>query len=150
MKPERARPLPPRPQFLRRPRGPFGWLDARLLHDRWLQKMGTDGIATLALLALAADGRGASFYGRRRMAETIGLSIERLDRALERLVRLGLLDFRPWKRGQRDGVWQVLSVDDDARPGEADERSYAQGEPLGERQPEAIADVIKRLGIGQG
>ena len=32
----RAAPVPPRPDLVRRPRGAFGWLDAALLHDRWL------------------------------------------------------------------------------------------------------------------
>ncbi|RMG17324.1 MAG: hypothetical protein D6731_04330, partial [Planctomycetota bacterium] len=77
----RPRPRPPRPELLRRPTEPFGWLE----------RIGPDATAVLVLLALAADERDASFYGRVRMAQRLGLGSARLDDALERLLRLGLV-----------------------------------------------------------
>ena len=106
----RPRPRPPRPKLIRRPAAAFGWLDARLLHDGWLGRLGADATAVVLLLALAADRHGASFYGRERMAETLGLSRQEVDRALGRLLGLSLVAHRPWREGLPDGVWQLLPL----------------------------------------
>jgi hypothetical protein len=71
----RPRPRPPRPDLVRQPAGAFGWLDAHLLHEGWLARLGVDATAVLLLLALAADRHGASYFGRRRMADALGLSV---------------------------------------------------------------------------
>ncbi len=55
------------------------------------------------------------------MAERLGLGADRLDRALRGLTELGLVAFRPWRVGHRDGVWQLLPLAqriDHARGGE--------------------------------
>ncbi len=106
----REPPLPPRPQLLRRPPRSFGWLDDRLLREEWLSRLGPEPTALLVLLALAADRRGASFYGRDKMALALSMTRLQLDRSLERLLELGLLDHRPWSPGHPDGVWQLLPV----------------------------------------
>ena len=82
-----------------------------MLHDRWLARLEPDGVAVLLLLALAADRRGASFFSRFRMADALGIDVRRVDRALERLLKLELVDLRPWRTGMRDGVWQLLPVE---------------------------------------
>ncbi|MBL9087410.1 MAG: hypothetical protein JNM10_09725 [Planctomycetia bacterium] len=64
----------------------------------------------LTLLALAADRHGASCYGRVRMAQRLGMAVARVDLALERLKDLGLVDHRPWRHGDPDGVWQLTSL----------------------------------------
>lgn len=106
----RPRPVPPRPDLVRRPQGGFGWLDDALLHERWLTELGPDAIAVLVLLALAADGCGASFYGRERMVGLLGIDLGRVDNALDQLRKLELVAHRPWRKGTRDGVWQLLPV----------------------------------------
>jgi hypothetical protein len=95
---------------VRCPTGPFGWLDARLLKEQWLKRLGADATAVLALLALAADRHGSSFYTRSRMALELDLSGNAVDTALERLLRIGLVDYRPWRLGSQDGVWQLLPL----------------------------------------
>jgi len=107
---KRERPLPPRPQQIRKPTGSFGWLDARLLHDGWLERLGPARIAVLTLLALAADQTGSSFYRRDSMAVRLGLLRADLDEALERLLDLELIAHRPWSAGHFDGVWQLLPL----------------------------------------
>jgi DNA-binding transcriptional ArsR family regulator len=62
-------------------------------------------------LALAADRRGASFFSRTRMADALGIDVDRVDRALDRLRELRLVDLRPWRPGIRDGVWQILPLE---------------------------------------
>ena len=103
-------PIPPRPELLRSPRGSFGWLEDRLLHEQWLARIGTDASALLLLLALAADRHGASFFSRARMASALGVDLSRVDSALTRLRSEGLIDHRPWRCGARDGVWQLLPI----------------------------------------
>lgn len=96
---------------MRRPGGaPFGWLEARLLNDGWLARLGTEASAVLLFLALAADRHGASFYGRDKTALLLGLDRAALDRALARLLDLGLVAHRPWSDGHPDGVWQILPL----------------------------------------
>jgi hypothetical protein len=132
----RARPTPPRPELVRRPSGAFGWLDAHLLHEGWLSRLGPNASSVLVLLALAADGQGASFYGRDRMGVLLGLDRAAVDRALARLVELGLVAHRPWSAGHPDGVWQLLPVPS-SRPRE-------RGSAV------AIGDVLARLGLARG
>lgn len=106
----RERPAPPRPGLRRSPPRSFGWLDARILQDRWLERLGPDAVAVLTLLALAADEYGASFYLRETMAGRLGMDRRELDSCLERLLELGLVALRPWFEGRLDGVWQLLPV----------------------------------------
>lgn len=103
-------PTPPHPDLVRRPQSPFGWLEAHLLHDHWLARLEPDATAALLLLALAADRRGASFFSRARMADALGIDVGRVDRALDRLLALRLVDLRTWRPGSRDGVWQILPL----------------------------------------
>lgn len=105
------KPTPPRPDLVRRPTAPFGWLEAHLLHDHWLARLGPDATAVLLLLALAADRRGASFFSRPRMADRLDIDVDRVDRALQILLDLRFVDLRPWRPGGRDGVWQLLPVE---------------------------------------
>jgi hypothetical protein len=95
---------------MRRPDGPFGWLPARLLHEGWLSRLGPEATAILLLLALAADQHGASFHGRERMGERLGMERSQVDGALSRLLELDLVAHRPWRHGGVDGVWQLLPV----------------------------------------
>lgn len=104
----RPSPAPPRPDLERRPTGAFGWLPAELLHDRWLAELGPHAAATLLLLALAADRRGASFFSRGRMAESLGISRHEVDVALQRLLDADIVAMRPWRTGGCEGVWQLL------------------------------------------
>lgn len=129
----RRPPTPPHPDLARRPRGPFGWLEAHLLHDRWLAQLGPEASAVLLLLALAADRRGASFYGRGRMGDALGMDVSRVDRALDRLVELRLVAYRPWRPGGRDGVWQLLPI--------KQERVSRRGEGV------HVAELLRSLGF---
>jgi hypothetical protein len=132
----RPPPIPPRPELTRRPAGAFGWLDAALLHDGWLAEAGPHAAAVLVLLALAADQRGASYFGRSRMAEMLGMSCHEVEAALQRLVDLDLVAFRPWSNGSADGVWQLL-------PAPARQLQGRSGQPL------SVADLLRTFGLPQ-
>ena len=107
---KRPPPLPPHPGLRRRPGGGFGWLEARLLHEGTLSEIGPEATAVLVLLALAADSKGASWYGRERMAALLGMPRTKVDRALDILLKKSLVAFRPWKRDPLNGVWQLLPL----------------------------------------
>ena len=106
----KPRPAPPKPNVVRKPAAGFGWLDARLLRERWLLDLGPDAIAILAFLALAADRDGVSYDARDRIAVEVGIDVPRLDRGLQALLDAELIAHRPWRKGRRDGVWQILPV----------------------------------------
>ena len=107
----RRPPTPPRPDLIRKPQAPFGWIEAHLLHDRWLAQLKPDAIAVLLLLALAADRRGASFFSRGRMADALGIDVGRVDCALDRLLEMDFVALQPWRSEARDGVWQLLPIE---------------------------------------
>jgi hypothetical protein len=109
---KRERPRPPHPDLIRRPPRSFGWLDARLLREGWLELLGPERIAVLTLLALAADRTGSSYYRRETMALNVSMPRRDLDEALARLLDLELIAHRPWGQSQIDGVWQILPVPD--------------------------------------
>lgn len=131
----RPKPQPPRPTLTRRPGGAYGWLDARLLHEGWLARLGPEATSVLTFLALVADRRGASFYGRDTTAMRLGLDRAALDRALDRLLQLGLVDMRPWRAGHPDGVWQLLPL------------PPLPVMPRG-GGPASVADLVRRLATG--
>lgn len=131
----RPPPVPPRPDLERRPRGAFGWLEAELLHDGWLAEIGPHAALVLALLAIAADRRGASFFRRERMAVALGISRHEVDAALQRLLDCGLVDHRPWRAGVRDGVWQLLPIPERRRSDRA-------------LREISVAEVLRSLGFG--
>lgn len=132
-------PVPPRPELVRIPSGPFGWLDAHLLHDGSLERLGPAGTAVLTLLALAADRRGASFYGRARIAQRLGLSLQAVDEGLSRLLALGLVAHRPWRPGDPDGVWQLLPPPPPRSPPPA--QLPARSGPV------SVASLLTQLGL---
>lgn len=122
---KRPPPSLPDPNRLRSPRAGYGWLDARLLRGPWLDDLGVDAVAVLTFLALAADRRGASWYGRARIAARLGIELRRVSAALDRLVAMGLVGHRPWRPGGMDGVWQILAMPSDQRPASAGAVSIA-------------------------
>lgn len=129
------RPQPPHPEQIRRPRPPFGWLDANLLHRGWLTRLGPEAVSVLVHLALAADQRGASFYTREQMARGLALTRTQLDDALARLLSLGLVAHRPWSPGHPDGVWQLLPLTQPRRPPQS-------------RGPLRLGDLLNDVEIG--
>jgi len=129
---KRLKVIPPYPDLIRRPAGRFGWLEDRLLREDWLSRLGPEGTAILVLLALAADRHGASFYGRERMANALGMNRQDVDRALAQLIELRLVAHRPWRPGHSDGVWQLLPLPAPKRRG---------GEAV------CITDAIKSLNL---
>ncbi len=140
----RDKPAPPHPSLKRRPTSAFGWLDARLLHQRWLAGLGPDATAVLTLLALAADDQGASHWSRARMTQALRTSRRSLDAALQRLLDRGLVAHRPWRSGHADGVWQLLPLP------EAEETGQAQPANRTGAAAGNIAEILRNRGLRDG
>ena len=101
----------PRPDRVRHLQGvAFGWLDARLLQDRWLPAVPAPALAVYAFLCLAADRQGVSFYRRDRIGGALGLDDHEVARALARLRELDLVAYAPFRPHTVDGFHQVLSL----------------------------------------
>ena len=135
---------PPRPDLIRRPTDGFGWLEDRLLRDGWLPQLGPEAVCVLVLLVLAADRNGCSFYGRKRMAEALGLGRQDVDAALARLLHLRIVAHRPWRKGDADGVWQILPL-----PGHPPQERRTQIPRSPPRTTEPDDDAIP-VGIAMG
>jgi hypothetical protein len=146
---------PPRPDLIRRPTEGFGWLEDRLLRDGWLARLGPEAVGVLVLMALAADRNGCSFYGRQRMAESLGLRRQDVDAALARLLTMRLVAHRPWRPGHDEGVWQLLPLP--PRAPEARERRELPTSPRRstEAEPDAVpvadamGELLKKLALAR-
>ena len=132
----RPRPTPPYPGQIRRPTASFGWLDTDLLHSGTLAWLGSKTTSVLLLLALAADEQGASYYSRGKMGAMLGMDMESVIRALDRLIKNKLVAFRPWRPGIQDGVWQLLPLKQN--------KTVRQGACL------SVGQILNRLGLGGG
>lgn len=101
----------PRPDRVRRLDGvAYGWFDARLVRDRWLEALPAPAVAVYAFLCVAADRYGVSFYRRDRIGRAVGLDDQEVARALARLRDLDLIAFAPFSAHAVDGFHQVLAV----------------------------------------
>lgn len=129
----RPRPIPPRPDLIRRPGESFGWLETRMLHEGILADLGPQATAVLTLLALAADQNGASYYGRGRMGAMLGMDLASVSRALAKLRERSLATFRPWRPRLKDGVWQLLPLPNTNR--------QRQGKCL------RVDEILRQLGL---
>ena len=102
-------PIPERVRVIRDAAG-FGWLDARLLRDGWLEVLTAEDLAVYAFLCLVADRHGVSWYRRDRIRAALGMDERTVWQALSRLERLGLVAYRAFHAHASEGFRQVLAV----------------------------------------
>jgi hypothetical protein len=88
----------------------FGWLDARLLRDGWLEVLTAEDLAVYAFLCLVADRQGVSWYRRDRIRAALGLEELAAWQALARLEALDLVAYRPFSVHASEGFRQVVAV----------------------------------------
>lgn len=93
---------PPRPDRLRMVEKPFGWLPCRLLTHGTLNAMSPDERQLYLLLALASDRSGLSYWGERRIQDTLGCTQVQLFGAREALLARDLIAYD-------GGTYQLLS-----------------------------------------
>jgi hypothetical protein len=109
--------LVPRPDRVRCiARTGFGWIDARLRSQGWLELLSPSALAVYVFLCLVADRSGTSWYRRDRIGHELGIQEGELRLALDRLYQLDLVAYRPFHRHASDGFHQVLALSEGGPP----------------------------------
>jgi hypothetical protein len=100
------------PQRLRKMPRSFAWIDHRIRSEGILKRMQPADIGLYLFLALAADRNGLSCWRLDRIEREVPcFDRHGLWAARDRLVELGMIAYRPWRSGDPDGCYQVLSVE---------------------------------------
>lgn len=99
--PQRVRNVPPS----------FAWIDHRLRSNGFLPRLRPEDLGLYLFLVLAADQRGLSCWRLDRIEKALSnFDCHALGEARSRLAELDLIAYRPWRSGDPDGCYQVLSV----------------------------------------
>jgi len=99
------------PQRVRNTPRSFAWIDHRLRSEGFLPRLTPEDLGLYLFLVLAADQRGLSCWRLDRIEKALSnFDCHTLGEARSRLAELDLIAYRPWRSGDRDGCYQVLSV----------------------------------------
>jgi hypothetical protein len=99
------------PQRIRKTPNSFAWIDHRLRSEGFLERLRPEDIGLYLFLALAADRNGLSCWRLDRIQRAVPcFDCHALWDARRRLTELDLLAYRPWRRDEPDGCYQLLSV----------------------------------------
>jgi hypothetical protein len=99
------------PQRVRSVPRSFAWIDHRLRSEGWLECLRPEDLGLYLFLTLAGDRRGLSCWRLDRIQRAVPcFHRQALRRARRHLVELELIAYRPWRRDDPDGCYQVLSV----------------------------------------
>jgi hypothetical protein len=99
------------PQRIRKVPNSFAWIDHRLRSEGFLEQLRPEDIGLYLFLALAADRSGLSCWRLDRIQRAMPcFDRHALWDARRRLAELDLLTYRPWRRDEPDGCYQLLSV----------------------------------------
>ena len=81
----------------------FSWIDRRFVSEEWIDRLERDQILLYLFLVTVADRLGLSYYSDQRIALTLKIPVDGLERARDELVRHGLIAFEA-------PLYQVLSL----------------------------------------
>ena len=99
------------PQRIRKVPHSFAWIDHRLRSEGFLERLRPEDIGLYLFLAIAADRNGLSCWRLDRIQRAVPcFDRHALWDARRRLAELDLLTYRPWRRDDPDGCYQLLSV----------------------------------------
>ena len=99
------------PQRIRKVPNSFAWIDHRLRSEGFLERLRPEDIGLYLFLAIAADRNGLSCWRLDRIQRAVPwFDHDALRDARRRLADLDLLAYRPWRRDEPDGCYQLLSV----------------------------------------
>jgi hypothetical protein len=107
-----SKPLPVlAPARVRKVPRSFAWIDHRLRSEGILERLRPEDLGLYLFLALAADREGLSCWRLDRIQRAVAcFDWHALWDARKRLCELDLIAYRPWRPGDADGFYQVLSV----------------------------------------
>ena len=99
------------PQRTRKVPRSFAWIDHRLRSEGFLECLRPEDIGLYLFLAIAADRNGLSCWRLDRIQRAMPcFDRHALWDARRRLAELDLIAYRPWRRDEPDGCYQLLSV----------------------------------------
>jgi hypothetical protein len=99
------------PQRIRTVPNSFAWIDHRLRSEGFLERLRPEDIGLYLFLAIAADQNGLSCWRLDRIQRAMPcFDRHALWDARRRLAELDLIAYRPWRRDEPDGCYQILSV----------------------------------------
>ena len=99
------------PQRVRTIPGSFAWIDHHVRSEGILSRLRPEDLGLYLFLVLAADQQGLSCWRRDRVEKTMPcFDRHMLWGARSRLAELDLIAYRPWRTGEPDGCYQILSV----------------------------------------
>src|SRR6266545_5612404 len=87
----------------------FSWIDRRFVREEWIDRLGRDEILLYLFLVAVADRSGLSYYSDVRIALTLKIPADDLERARQGLLRHGLIAYQA-------PLYQILSLDSPSRP----------------------------------
>jgi len=100
------------PQRLRRIPRSFAWIDHRLRSEGLLEQLLPEELGLYLFLVLAADHHRLSCWRLDRIERAIPcFDRHALWEARKRLAALDLIAYRPWRKEEPDGCYQVLSLE---------------------------------------
>jgi hypothetical protein len=99
------------PQRIREVPRSFAWIDHRIRSEGTLERLCPEDLGLYLFLILAADRNGLSCWRLDRIERAVPcFDRHALWGARTRLCELDLIAYRPWRKGDPDGCYQVLSV----------------------------------------
>lgn len=124
----------------------FGWIDRRLVEDGIIDALDGDQTRLYLFLVIVSDRDGLSFYGDRRVARSLRLTLDQLDAARRELQRHDLVAYRA-------PLYQVLSLPASPRTELTPRRAENPREPPPPTpeprnptpQPTALADILAQI-----
>lgn len=127
-------------------RNGFGWIDRKLVDGGFIDTLDGDQTRLYLFLAIVSDRDGLSFYGDRRIARSLRMTLDQLDAARRELQRMDLVAYRA-------PLYQVLSLPgspcrDSFPPQPRDARLTAPTAPEPERsdsQPTSFAQILAQV-----
>jgi hypothetical protein len=100
------------PYRLRKVPPSFAWIDHRIRSEGILNTLRPEDLGLYLFLTLAADRNGLSCWRLDRIERDIPcFDRHALWGARDRLLELELIAYRPWRKGEPDGCYQVLAVE---------------------------------------
>jgi hypothetical protein len=82
----------------------FSWIDRRFLRDGWIERLERDEILLYFFLAAVADKNGLSYYSTPRIAGSLKIDADAVEKARGRLIDLGLIAYE-------HPLYQVLALE---------------------------------------
>ena len=128
------------PDRLRTLEKPFAWLPCRFLRDGYLAQLSQPAKLLYLLLSLAANSRGLSFFGDRRIGEELALTSSEIAQAREELIASQFLAF--------DGAtYQLLSLPVARQPQHtpANQSTFATQSAFEHQMPEEVRQVLRHI-----